>query len=135
MAKKKKQNCGPNPEENLPEQEHGTILLTNENGQSPDSVKVDELKVKVDELKKESLLLFPPELEKKISEALETGRFFITVTFQKKYKPDDEHDLHHFYIRKNFMVNDVVPSLKKLASNFIGKENPTAEMPDKNGWH
>lgn len=76
-----------------------------------------------------------PELLCKLKEALETGRFFITVTFQKKYRPEDEHDLHHYWIRKNIVVNDVVPALKHIASDFIAKENPTAEMPDKSQWH
>jgi len=82
-----------------------------------------------------NLLEKEPELKVKLFEALQADRFFITVTFQKKYRPDDEHDLHHYYIRKNFMVNDVVPSLKNLAANFIAKENTTAELPDKSQWH
>lgn len=81
------------------------------------------------------LLKNESELQAKLKEALETDRFVITVTFQKKYKPDDEHDLHHYYIRKNFMVNDVVPSLKHLAADFTAKENPTAELADKKNWH
>jgi len=81
------------------------------------------------------LLKNKPELAGKLKEALQTDRFFITVTFQKKYKPSDEHDLHNFWTRRNFMVNDVVPSLKQMASDFIAKENPTAELPDKNQWH
>lgn len=82
-----------------------------------------------------NLLEKEPELRGKLFEALQTDRYFITVTFQKKYKPDDEHDLHHYYIRKNIMVNDVVPALKHIASDFIAKENPTAEVPDKSQWH
>ena len=82
-----------------------------------------------------NLLEKEPELKVKLFEALQTDRFFITVTFQKKYKPEDEHDLHHWYIRKNFMVNDVVPSLKHVAADFTSKENPTAELPDKKNWH
>lgn len=81
------------------------------------------------------LLFKEPELKAKLSEALETGRVFITVTFQKKYKPDDENDLHHYWLRKNIMVNDVVPVLKHIASDFIARENPTAELPDKTAWH
>jgi len=82
-----------------------------------------------------NMLVAEPELAGKLFEALQTDRYFITVTFQKKYRPSDEHDLHHYYIRKNFMVNDVVPSLKHLASDFSAKENPTAELPDKSQWH
>jgi len=105
---------------------------TEDGSQSPkgQSTKVDAM---LEEL--EMLLAGELELAGKIKEALETDRFFITVTFQKKYSPEDEHDLHHYYIRKNFMVNDVVPSLKKLAADFIARENPTAELPDKSQWH
>jgi len=90
---------------------------------------------KTDKPELKQLLAKELQLQEKLTEALTTGRYFITITFQKKYRPDDEHDLQHFWLRKNFMVNDVVPSLKKIASDFISKENPTAEMPDKDGWH
>jgi len=82
-----------------------------------------------------NLLEKEPELMSKLFEALQTGRFFITVTFQKKYKPTDERDLHHYYIRKNIMVNDVMPCLKYMASDFTAKENPTAELPDKSNLY
>jgi hypothetical protein len=78
--------------------------------------------------KLQKLLIPHPGLAGKLIEALETERFFITLTFQKKYKPDDPHDLHHYYERRQFMVNDVVPALKHIAADFNAKENPTAEI-------
>lgn len=77
------------------------------------------------------LLKKEPELASKLTEALETGRFLITLTFQKKYTNQDEHDLQHYWIRKNFMNQDVVPSLQHIISDFNAKENPTAELPNK----
>lgn len=74
-----------------------------------------------------------PELAAKLLEALETDRFFITVTFQKKYKPTDTHDLYHYYNRRQFMVNDVMPSFKQLVNDFKAKEIPGAAV-DSDQW-
>jgi len=75
-----------------------------------------------------ALLQAQPEFRDKLIEALETDRFFITVTFQKKYKPTDQHDLHHYFCRRQFMVNDVLPSMKHIANDFKAKEMPGAEI-------
>lgn len=83
----------------------------------------------------EKLLDKEPELAAKLVEALETDRYFITISCQKKDKPDDQHDLKHYWMQRGYNKNDVVPSLKHLAADFIAKENPTADLPDKNGWH
>lgn len=90
---------------------------------------------KTDDLKLKQLLAKELQLQEKLIEALATGRYFITITFQKKYRPDDEHDLQHFWLRRNFMVNDVIPGLKHLAADFIAKENPTAELPADTGFY
>lgn len=76
-----------------------------------------------------------PELAAKLAEALATDRYFITISCQKKDKPEAPHDLKHYYLRHKYNPNDVVPGLKHLAADFIAKENPTADLPDKNGWH
>ncbi|MBA7650352.1 hypothetical protein ES703_58155 [subsurface metagenome] len=81
------------------------------------------------------LLAREPELAAKLVEALETDRYFITISCQKKYEPDDQHDLQHYWMQRGYNKNDVMPSLKHLAADFIAKENPTADLPDKNGWH
>ena len=75
-----------------------------------------------------ALLAGHPGLRAKLIEAIETDRFFITVTFQKKYKPTDQHDLHHYFCRRQFMVNDVLPSMKHIANDFKAKEMPGAEI-------
>lgn len=90
---------------------------------------------KMDKPKLKQLLDKELQLQEKLTEALATGRYFITLTFQKKYRPDDEHDLQHFWLRKNFMINDVIPGLKHLAADFIAKENPTAKLPTDAGFY
>jgi len=83
---------------------------------------LDKYEILVELIKKQ------PGLADKLLEALETDRYFITVTFQKKYKPTDQHDLHHYFCRRQFMKNDVVPALKHLANDFMAKEMPNAEI-------
>lgn len=83
----------------------------------------------------QKLLSAEPELETKLIEALETGKFLITVTLQKKYRPDDKCDLHHYWMRKDFMVQEVASSLRHIIADFTAKENPTADLEDKTSWH
>ena len=81
------------------------------------------------------LLEAEPALSAQLLEALETERWFITVHFQKKYKPDDEHDLHHHYTIKGYPKQDAAASLKNIASQFNSIEFPQAELPDENGLY
>ncbi len=81
------------------------------------------------------LLTWEPELAAKLVEALETDRYFITISCQKKDKPDDQHDLRHYWLQHKYNTNDVVPGLKHLAADFIAKEIPTAQLPTDSGWH
>jgi hypothetical protein len=81
------------------------------------------------------LLKNEPELRAKLVEAMETGRWLVTVHFQKKYKPEDEHDLHHFYCIRGYPKNDVPVSLKNTAADFIAKELPNADLPEDSQWH
>lgn len=74
-----------------------------------------------------------PHVAAKIAEALETGRYFITVTFQKKYNPDDAHDMHHIYTRKGLDPNDVTGSLRHLLKDYNSKENPNAVTDSAEG--
>lgn len=97
-----------------------------------ESQKSEELQTKY--LKLTTLLMRHPELAGKLLEALETDRFLVTVTFQKKYSPDDPHDLHHYFCRRQFMKNDVVPALKHIAADFKAKEMPNAEI-ESDQWH
>lgn len=74
------------------------------------------------------------DLRSKLLEALETGHFFITISCQKKDKPEDPHDLKHFWIRAGYMPNDVVLSLRHLTADFCAKEMPNADV-NAEGWH
>jgi len=75
-----------------------------------------------------------PGLADKLIEALETDRFFITISCQKKRRADDPNDLQHYYQRTGYMLNDVLPSIKHIAADFAAKEMPTAEVEGA-GWH
>jgi len=81
-----------------------------------------------------ALLASRPGLRDKLIEAFETERFLVTLSFQKKYKPDDPNDLQHFWLRQGFPVNDVIPSLRHVAADFAAKEMPNAEVGAE-GWH
>jgi len=75
-----------------------------------------------------------PELRDKLIEAIETERFLVTLSFQKKKSPDDPNDLQHFCCRQGYELNDVIPSLKHIAADFAAKEMPNAETGGA-GWH
>jgi hypothetical protein len=81
-----------------------------------------------------SLLSSHPELADKLAEALETKRFFVTVSCQKKV-PGRPGDLQHYWIRRGYEINDVLPSLRVIEGDWVRKENPTAELPEGQGWH
>jgi len=81
-----------------------------------------------------TLLQSQPELAGKLLEAIGTGRFFITVTCQKKTSATDKNDLQHYFCRRQFIKNDVVPSLRHIAADFAAKEMPQAEI-ESQGWH
>jgi len=80
------------------------------------------------------LLNHSPGLADKLIEALETDRFFVTISCQKKRRPEDPNDLQHFYQRTGYALNDVLPSLKHIAADFAAKEMPNAEL-GASGWH
>lgn len=93
-------------------------------------------KEQIDSIEKlEQLLQHQPALIQKLTEAVETGRFFITISFQKKLKPEDEHDLQHFYLRVGYERIDALNTLRHLQADFTAKEMPTAELPDQEKWH
>ena len=81
-----------------------------------------------------AMLSYHPALMFKLIEALETDRFFITLSFQKKKSAADRHDLQHFWHRQQYPVNDVLPSLRHLANDYKAKECPEAEI-EGNEWH
>jgi hypothetical protein len=81
-----------------------------------------------------SLLKRKPKLAAALIEALEIDRFFVTISFQKKARGDDGHDLQHFWHREKFNTHDVIPSLKHVAADYNAKENPTAAIEGE-GWY
>ena len=85
--------------------------------------------------KLEQLLAREPQLRAKLAEALETDRYFITISCQRKDADHDEHDLQHFWMCHKYNQKDVVKTLKHLAADYMAKENPTGDLPDKTGWH
>jgi hypothetical protein len=82
-----------------------------------------------------NLLKNEPGLAARLIEAIETGRWLVTVHFQKKYSPEDKHDLHQFYCIRGYPKNDVPVSLKNTAADFIAKEIPNADLPEDSRWH
>lgn len=81
----------------------------------------------------ETLLATQPILRARLLEALKTGRFLISITYQRKEKPQDACDLHHWWCRNNFAVNDVLPSFRQIVADFTAKEMPNAEI-NAEGW-
>jgi len=81
-----------------------------------------------------ALLSTQPELAAKLLEAIETARYFISISFQKKKSPGDPHDLQHFWHRQRYPVNDVLPSLRHIANDYKAKEMPNAEVKG-DGWY
>jgi hypothetical protein len=60
------------------------------------------------------------EFEAKQKKAINSGRFFITITH---VDPVDDKTLHHYYIRNEFPTEDILPSMKKLIKDIKRKEN------------
>ena len=81
------------------------------------------------------LVLTEPELAKKLAEAIETDRYFITVTFQKKYAPDDKHDMQHFWTARGLTPNDITGSLRHLSADYNARENPTVVDENAGGLY
>jgi len=100
----------------------------------PSKAKPTELKALIETEILMVMLAKHPGLRRKLLDALETERFFITLSFQKKLKPDDPNDLQHFWQRMGFMANDVLPSLRHIANDYKAKEMPNAEV-EGDGWH
>ena len=60
------------------------------------------------------------ELRKKLQEALQNGRYFITVTVLE----NDKKTLKHYYTWENFPADDVIPTLGHIATEIDAKDNP-----------
>lgn len=80
------------------------------------------------------LLASEPLLAAKLTEALRTKAWFITISYQKRLKPDDPHDLQHFQASLGYPPGDLVNSLKCIARDINARQNPTAESGPQAGW-
>jgi len=76
-----------------------------------------------------------PELAVKLYQTLDVGRFFITITCQYKEGPEDKNDLHHYWMRQAFNVQDVLLSITHIENDFKAREIPTSELKKEAGWH
>jgi len=83
------------------------------------------------------MLAAEPVLLTKLIEALEAQHFFITVSYQKRRKINDQSDLQHFYVIKGYPPNDVPHTLDHLLNSWLAQNQPTAELKkEKQGhWH
>jgi len=81
------------------------------------------------------MILTEPAMTGKLCEAIESGRYFITVTFLKKYRPEDKSDLHHFFCRKGIEPNDCIGSIRHIKNDFIAREMPDMALDADEGWH
>jgi hypothetical protein len=88
---------------------------------------------KIEKQVMQGLLDAEPALAAKLIEAIKTGHYLVTVTFQKKYAPDDKNDLHHFWTRRGLSPNDLTGSLRHLLRDYNSKENPNAMTDEAAG--
>ena len=75
----------------------------------------------------EELLTPHPDLAVKLREAIESGMFFVTVSYLRS-EPGNPNDLHHFYRQSGYPTADVGATLAHLAADFAAKETPTAAI-------
>jgi len=83
------------------------------------------------------LMELKPKLMDKLIEALEINRFLITISCQKKDRPEDTNDLRHWWIINDYWLDkDTVPgTLTHLSDDWKAKEQPTAEIIGKRGFY
>lgn len=79
------------------------------------------------------LLKFYPELEAKLTEAMVTGRFMVTVHCQLK-KPGSEGDLQHYLFERGYPANDILTSLAHCGTNHLARNDPNADTKKVKGW-
>jgi hypothetical protein len=99
-----------------------------------DTAQVDKRIISAREILSE-MIITEPALTAKLCEAIDCGRFFVTVTFLKNYKPAVKNDLHHFFCVKGIEPNDCIGSIKHIKNDFIAKKMPNAALDKDAGWH
>ncbi len=80
------------------------------------------------------MIVTEPALTAKLCEAIECGRFFITVTFDKKLSPNDKNNLKHSYTYKGIEKEHCLGSIRHIKNDFISKELPNAAIDPDAGW-
>jgi len=81
----------------------------------------------------EAMLYDHPDLKAKLIEAIETNRFFITISWEKKDKADDPHNLRHFYKQQFYPAAQVIGTLRHLIADATAKLMPGAAIDEKTG--
>lgn len=79
------------------------------------------------------LLEARPEIRAKLIEALETQHFMLTIHCQL-VRPGAPSDLQHYLFQQAYNPNDIVNSLKHIATVHAAKTDPTAEVSGADGW-
>lgn len=63
------------------------------------------------------------ELRKKLSQALKSGRYLVTVT----YLDEESGKLNHYHLYNEFPTDDLLPSLSHIANEIDGTVNGAAK--------
>ena len=71
--------------------------------------------------------LLPESVKLTLAEAIKSQSFFITIHYDTK---EPGNDLQHLYYRQGYNPNDVIASLKHVATDF-----ETKELIGLKAWH
>jgi len=74
-----------------------------------------------------------PELRDKLTEAMQTEHFLVTVHCQL-VKPGVPGDLQHYLFQCAYPPGDIVSSLKHIATVHAAKMSPAADVSGAKGW-
>ena len=94
---------------------------------------MDKEKPKPQNKSLEAMLFKHRELKAKLIEALESNHFFITISCQKKDRPDDPHDLRHYWQQEFYPPAAAIATLRHLLRDATATLMPGAEIDDKPG--
>ena len=82
------------------------------------------------------LLSKQPELTEKLLKALESERFFMTITYQHVIDPEQpQNDLQYYWLQNKFADDDVLPSIQNITADWTAKKRPQAAIPNDGQWH
>ena len=66
------------------------------------------------------------EVRKKVNEAMESGRYLITITYMSK----DGKTVHRHYTTQNFPRAEIAPALENLANDLASETDPQITQID-----